>query len=160
MTLGRKSRTSTAATLAAALLCTCAATAADASAPGNQVGANVPPDPESVAVSACHSSVVQADRYATFSAQMTANRRTHQMWIRFTLLERLSSGGATHQVPAPGLGVWEKSAPGVGVFEANKSVTNLVAPATFRAVVSFRWYDAHHRLLMHARKETSACTMP
>ena len=149
-------RTTTAAALAGALLFVSAA----AAAPGDQTGTDTLPQPESVAVASCHPASVQTDRYATFSASMTANRRTHQMWIRFTLLERLSTDVAMHPVAAPGLGEWEKSAPGVGVFEANKSVTNLAAPASFRAVVNFRWYDARHRLVMRARRETGACTMP
>jgi hypothetical protein len=113
----------------------------------------------SVTISSCHPSSVQADRYVTFSATMSPNRRTAEMWIRFTLLERLSTDVAMHPVVAPGLGVWEKSAPGVAAFLANKSVTNLAAPASFRAVVSFRWYDAHRHLVMRTHRETAACTM-
>jgi hypothetical protein len=149
--------------LAAALACAAGACAWAAGAPG--AGASVSGDAPStqaptVTLDRCHAAPLQADRYATFSAQMAANTRTRQMWVRFTLLERLAPGVALRPAQAPGLGVWQKSQPGVALFRYSQEVANLPAPGGFRASVSFRWYDAHHHLIRRARALSPLCELP
>jgi hypothetical protein len=57
--------------------------------------------------------------------------------------------------------VWEKtSKKGVSGFIFTKRVEQLAAPAWFRAVVSFRWYDAKGRLIEAKRRTSPTCRQP
>jgi CARDB len=117
-------------------------------------------EPESVTVADCHASPLQVQRYATFAAEMTATRKTQQMWVRFTLLERLPTDAALHRAVAPGLNVWQKSTPGIDLFRYSQEVANLPAPGDFRALVNFRWYNAHHAVIRRSQRLTPICRMP
>jgi hypothetical protein len=117
-------------------------------------------EPESVSVADCHAAPLQVARYATFAAEMTATHKTQQMWVRFTLLERLPADTAIHRAVAPGLNVWQKSTPGIGLFRYSQEVANLPAPGEFRALVNFRWYNAHHVVVRRAQRLTPICRMP
>jgi hypothetical protein len=117
-------------------------------------------EPESVSVVDCHAAPLQVERYATFAAEMTATHKGEQMWVRFTLLERLPTDSALHPAAAPGLNVWQKSTPGIGLFRYSQEVANLPAPGDFRALVNFRWYSARHRVIRRAHRITPICTMP
>jgi hypothetical protein len=114
------------------------------------------------AIAACHRGVAPADRYVTFGARMSLLPGTASMAIRFDMYERLGGGGGGHfyHVLAPGLESWHTSAPGIMVFSYNQSVTNLPAPASFRARVSFRWRDAGGHVIHRARRRTGVCQMP
>jgi hypothetical protein len=118
------------------------------------------PEPESVSVADCHAAPLLVQRYATFAAEMTAMHKGEQMWVRFTLLERLSTDSALHPVAAPGLNVWQKSTPGIGLFRYSQEVAGLPAPGDFRTLVNFRWYSARHRVVRRAHRLTPLCTMP
>jgi hypothetical protein len=84
------------------------------------------------------------------------------MAVRFEMDERSGGGGGGgfYRVAAPGLGDWHTSALGIMVFSYNQSVTNLPAPASFRALVSFRWRDAKGHVIHRARRRTGVCQMP
>jgi hypothetical protein len=128
---------------------------------GETLGTTLPgAEGESVSVADCHADPLQVQRYATFAAEMTATHATHQMWVRFTLLERLPTDAALHPAVAPGLNVWQKSTPGIGLFRYSQEVANLPAPGVFRALVNFRWYNAHHHVVRRAHRLTPICTMP
>jgi hypothetical protein len=137
------------------------ATAATTALGDTTLGTTAPgATPESVVLADCHPAPAQVDRHATFAAEMTATRRTAQMWVRFTLLEQLPTDIAPHPAAAPGLNVWQKSTAGIGIFRYSQEVANLPAPGVFRALVSFRWYNAHHRLVRRAHHVTATCVMP
>jgi hypothetical protein len=128
---------------------------------GQTLGSTTPgTEPESVSVADCHAAPSQVERYATFAAEMTATHNTHQMWVRFTLLERLPTDVALHPAAAPGLNVWQKSTPGIGLFRYSQEVASLPAPGEFRAFVNFRWYNAHHRVIRRSHRLTPICAMP
>jgi hypothetical protein len=111
----------------------------------------------------CTSSTLPAQRSVTFSAQMTAVAGTQRMAMRIELQERAPSpAGDASQAPfrpvsAPGLGVWRSSEAGVKIYRYVKQITGLSAPATYRAVVRFRWLGARGRVLRRAALRTATC---
>jgi hypothetical protein len=91
---------------------------------------------------------------------MPTDTKVAAMAMRFDLYERQPGSGFA-RVSLPNWGVWERTtkrnAPG---FIFTKRVEQLAAPAAFRAVVSFRWYDAKGKLLRSARRTSDTCTQP
>jgi hypothetical protein len=114
----------------------------------------------SVTLEQCATSTVQAERSATFTAQMTATSATQRMGMRIELQQRLHGEVEFHTVLAPGLGTWHSSEAGVKIYKYVKQVTNLEAPAAYRAVVRFRWLGGKGRLLKHAELHTTRCLQP
>jgi hypothetical protein len=114
----------------------------------------------SASVEACATSSVQAERSATFSGEMTATTATGRMSMRIELQERLPAEAAFHTVAAPGLGVWRSAAPGVKVYRYIKQVTDLAAPAVYRAAVRFRWLTAKGKLIRVLERRTPTCDQP
>ncbi|HEY5195369.1 MAG TPA: hypothetical protein VIJ39_16050 [Solirubrobacteraceae bacterium] len=114
----------------------------------------------SATVEQCATSTVQAERSATFTAQMTATADTQRMGVRFELQQRLRGESEFHTVLAPGLGVWHSSEVGVQIYKYVKQVTNLDAPAAYRAIVHFRWLSDKGRMLKRSESRTSRCIQP
>ncbi|HEV2998357.1 MAG TPA: hypothetical protein VGX16_04570 [Solirubrobacteraceae bacterium] len=121
------------------------------------------PSPEpgsaSAAVDECLTSGEQGRRAATFSAQMVALPGTQRMTMRIDVQVRTPTE-PFHAVLAPGLEVWRRSSPGVNVFKYLSQVTNLSAPASYRAFVRFRWLGPKGRLLRRAQRMTTSCVQP
>jgi hypothetical protein len=114
----------------------------------------------SVTLEQCVSSTVQVERSATFTAEMTATTATRRMGMRIELQQRLRGEGEFHTMLAPGFGVWRASEPGVKIYKYVKQVTNLTAPAAYRAVVRFRWLGEKGRMLKRAELHTPRCLQP
>jgi hypothetical protein len=114
----------------------------------------------SVTLEQCVTSTVQIERSATFTAQMVATPGTQKMALRFELQERMRGETDFHTVVAPGLGAWQRSEPGVKIYKYVKQVTNLAAPAAYRAVVRFRWLGEKGRVLKRAELHTQKCLQP
>jgi hypothetical protein len=113
-----------------------------------------------VSVEQCTPAVNQSERSATFAAQMTALDGTQRMAMKIEVQERSPTDPTFHTVMAPGLGVWRQSETGVRIYKYVKQVTNLAAPAVFRAQVRFRWFDDSGRVLKRAQRFTSTCVQP
>ena len=112
-------------------------------------------------LSACSSGALATDRVAAFTGSMPAIRGTRRMWMRFDVLSRSGSTPQFAALAVPGLGVWQKSAPGrPGGFVFTQRVQGLAAPGAYRAVVRFRWYGRHGRLLRSATRQTAVCKQP
>ncbi len=109
---------------------------------------------------ACQVAVDQADRSATFEGQMEATAASTAMQMRIDLMERVDTATGFTPVAAPGLGVWRESAPGVTIYRYVRQVTNLPAPARYRAAFSYRWLDAQHRVIRKATRSTPVCVQP
>lgn len=110
-------------------------------------------------LAACESGEDAADRFAVFSGSMPRNGAA-AMAMRFDLFERLP-GGSFQRVTLANWGVWERTAKkGVPGFIFTKRVEQLAAPAAFRAVVSFRWYDAKGKVVDSARRTSPVCRQP
>jgi hypothetical protein len=111
-------------------------------------------------VELCVTSSVQAERSATFSGEMTATAGTGRMSMRIELQERLPGEAVFRTVAAPGLGGWRSSAPGVKVYRYIKQVTDLGAPAIYRAAVRFRWLTTRGKLIRALERHTQTCLEP
>lgn len=114
----------------------------------------------SVTIEQCATSPEQAERSATFTAQMTATNATQRMGMRIELQQRMRGASEFHTVLAPGFGVWHPSESGVKIYKYVKQVTNLTAPAAYRAVVRFRWLGEKGHVLKRAELHTSRCVQP
>jgi hypothetical protein len=118
------------------------------------------PGDYSVALEQCVSSGSQPERSATFVAQMVASAGTQKMAMKIALEERGRGEAEYHSVLAPGLGVWRAAEPGVKVYKYVKQVTNLPAPASYRAVVRFRWVGDRGRTIKRAEARSARCFQP
>jgi hypothetical protein len=56
--------------------------------------------------------------------------------------------------------VWRTAASGVNTYKYLKEVTNLTAPASYRAVVRFRWLNPKGRLVKAMELRTPRCVQP
>lgn len=115
--------------------------------------------PLAAKVAACETGPQPTDRFAVFTGSMP-RQGAAAMGMRFVLEERLP-GGAYKRVSLAHWGVWERTArKGVPGFIFTKRVEQLAAPAGFRAVVSFRWYDAKGRVVRTAHRTSKTCRQP
>jgi hypothetical protein len=102
----------------------------------------------------------QTERSATFSGEMTATPDTARMALRIAV-EELAPGETRYRtVSAQGLGVWQHSSPGVKSFTHIQQVTNLSAPALYRAAIRFRWLNAAGRVIKSQELRTASCEQP
>ncbi len=108
----------------------------------------------------CLTAEAQDERAATFAGEMTVIAGASKMQMRIDVLERTPGEGAYHTVNGPGLGVWRSSAPGVKVYKYLKQVTNLSAPAFYRASVRFRWLNDKGRLIAATELHSRRCEQP
>lgn len=110
-------------------------------------------------VAACESGPTADDRFAVFTGAMPRNGAA-AMAMRFDLYEKLP-GGAFERIKLENWGVWERTAkkrvPG---FIFTKRLEQLVAPAAFRAAVSFRWFDAKGNVTASDRRVSPVCRQP
>jgi hypothetical protein len=144
-----------------ALLCAVKAAGAIAqtSGSGQPAAGGTVPSP-SATLGECATAVEQAERSATFSGEMTALPGTARMAMRIDVQERMPGEELFHTVSAPGLSVWRSSDPGVKVYKDLKQVTNLSAPASYRAMVRFHWLNAMGNLIKRTERLTPRCTQP
>jgi hypothetical protein len=94
-------------------------------------------------------------RSATFHGRMKRVEGGERMWMRFALLEKRAAGYEV--LAAPGLGRWHKSQPGVAAFGYRQTVRGLQQGASYRMLVSYRWYSAEGQLLARTRRRSVAC---
>ncbi len=107
------------------LFCLLLAAAAPAAAGAAQAKARL---------TACETALEQEARKATFSGDMRTVRGAARLQVRFTLQARTDEETQWRTVAAPGFGTWNTSEPGIGRYVYSKTVENLLAPATYRAV--------------------------
>ncbi len=125
-----------------------------------QAPAPTPAPAVTATVEQCTPSVNQAERSATFAAQMTAIPGTQRMSMRIEVQERSPTEPLFHTIVAPGLGMWRSSETGVKVYKYVKELTNLAAPAAFRVQVRYRWLDDKGRTIRRAQRRSSVCVQP
>jgi hypothetical protein len=114
----------------------------------------------SATLTQCVTSVTQAERSATFAGEMSVVPGTAKMAMRIDVEERLPHEESFHAVIAPGADVWRTSEPHVKIFKYLKQVTDLSAPARYRALVHYRWMNAHGVTIRRAARVTHACAQP
>jgi hypothetical protein len=115
---------------------------------------------DSATLDQCVTSVAQVERSATFAGEMTAIPGTTRMAMRIEVQERAPGEESFHKVVAPGLGGWRGADPKVKVYKYVKQVSNLSAPAEYRALVRFRWEGAGARVIRRVERVTPRCAEP
>jgi len=126
-------------------------------APAAAASAAVPPK---VRLVDCESALDQGDRFAVFEGRMRSVRGSTRMQMRFALEVRDQDTTRWHTVATPGFGRWVSSDPGVSRYVYTKRVEALVAPASYRAVVRFRWLGSGGHRLASQRVVSPVCVQP
>ena len=124
-----------------------------------------PPPPPPASVSAeletCERSPLPARRVAAFVGAMPAVAGAERMQMRFDLQRRrLAERRWRTMRGAEGFGTWETSEPDRAGFVFHKRVDGLQVPASYRAVVRFRWTAADGTTVRRARRSTASCAQP
>jgi len=101
-----------------------------------------------------------ADRAAVFEGQMRSVRGAARMQMRFTLQARTPDTSRWGSVAAPGFGTWVSSQSGTSRYVYTKRVEGLLAPASYRVQLRFRWLSASGRTLASARRSSATCRQP
>jgi hypothetical protein len=96
----------------------------------------------------------------TFEGRIAAVPRARRMQMRFTLQASTPDAPAWAKVTATGFGTWITAPAGLSRYFYDKTVDQLLAPASYRAVVDFRWRDAAGRIIRRARDTSRACHQP
>jgi hypothetical protein len=115
------------------------------------------PRPAMASLDVCQVAVAQADRVATFSGEMGAISGAKSMEIKVNVLESAPGSGFT--TPPGGAGTWQHSNASK-VYRLVRNLTNLDAPASYKANVSFRWLSAQGKVVARASKHTPTCVLP
>ena len=101
-----------------------------------------------------------ADRAAVFEGQMRSVRGAARMQMRFTLQARTPDASRWGSVAAPGFGTWVSSQSGTSRYVYTKRVEGLLAPASYRVQLRFRWLSASGRTLASTRRNSATCRQP
>jgi hypothetical protein len=110
----------------------------------------------SVALTKCQPS----ERAAEFEARMGAVKGAKRMRMSFTLQVRKAGKAAFRRVAAPGFDEWTTADPGTRRYVFTRRVEALIGPASYRALVRFRWIDARGATVTTARAYSRACRQP
>lgn len=108
----------------------------------------------------CVTSLDRVQRTASFTGDIRSIPGASRLQVRFVLQARTDDEPAWSTVAAPGLGTWNSSVPGIARYVFTKTVENLLAPASYRAQVHFRWLSPAGRTLLQARRRTKVCRQP
>ena len=108
----------------------------------------------------CATSPLPVQRIAAFVGSMPARANAPRMQMRFELERRHEGERRWRRLKAEGFGVWERAKPNVAGFVFTKRVTGLPVPATYRALVRFRWLAADGATVKRAHARTPACRQP
>ena len=108
----------------------------------------------------CRPALDRLERAADFTADMRAIPGAAKLQVKFVLQARTEDEPGWAAVAAPGFGTWNSSATGIGRYVYTKKVENLLAPATYRSQVHFRWLSATGRTLLRVKRTTKVCRQP
>jgi hypothetical protein len=150
----------TAAAPAAALALASGTQPAAAAGAGTDHTAAQAKPPAAALLEQCVTAVSQTERSATFTGEMTAVPGTARMQMRIEVLERPEHETVFHAVSYPGLGSWLRASPGVKTYRNLDRVTDLSAPAAYRAAIHFRWLNARGRVIKALELRTPRCEQP
>jgi CARDB protein len=112
--------------------------------------------PAGVELTAC----APRDRAAEFEARMDGIADAAKMKMRFTLQARKAGKKAYRRVAAPGFSDWTTADPGTSRYAFTRRVEGLIGPARYRAMVRFKWLDAHGKVIRSARRYSKSCRQP
>jgi len=109
-----------------------------------------------VALTACKPS----ERAAEFEARMGAVKGAKRMKMSFTLQVHKPGKAGYRRVTAPGFSDWTTADPGTRRYVFTRRVEALIGPASYRALVRFRWIDTRGATVASARAYSRACKQP
>jgi len=110
-------------------------------------------------VTECATALAAPERHMVTEGRMRTQPRAARLAMRFDLEVRTPGRPRFVALKAPGLGVWNVTRAARQYVYA-KRVENLAAPAAYRMVVRFRWYDARGRRIASARRVSAVCEQP
>jgi hypothetical protein len=99
-------------------------------------------------------------REAVFEGQVRVFRKAPKMQMRFALQASTPDAPRWRKVEVPNFSEWVSAPPGVGKYTYDKTVQDLLAPASYRAVVDFRWRDRRGRTIRTERAISPVCKQP
>ncbi len=102
----------------------------------------------------------QAGRSVTFTGQMETVAGAHRMAIEIVVQEHTAEEEGFHTLTTAGLGSWQRSEAGVKIYKVRQAVTDLPAPAVFRAIVRYRWLNEKGQVIRHDERRTPICRQP
>jgi hypothetical protein len=114
----------------------------------------------SAGVEQCVTAPTQADRSVTFTGQMETVAGAHRMAIEIVVQEHTIEEEGFHTLTTAGLGSWQRSEAGVKIYKVRQAVTDLPAPAVFRAIVRYRWMNEKGQVIRHDERRTPICKQP
>lgn len=100
------------------------------------------------------------DGAAVFEGQMRSLPRTERMQMRFALQARTPGQERYATIAAPGFGSWASADAGTSRYVYTKRVENLLAPASYRVKLRFRWLDASGAVVRRAKVYSAPCRQP
>ncbi len=114
----------------------------------------------------CQRALDPAARAVSVTAVMRPLTGTAKMALRFELLSRAAGASTMNPISGGDLNTWiSPPNPTLGqragdVWILNKQVVNLMAPATYRFRVLFRWTGARNRVLASTEQTSPRCYQP
>ena len=102
----------------------------------------------------------QTDRSVTFTGQMETVAGARRMAIEIVVQEHTIEEEGFHTLTTAGLGSWQRSEAGVKIYKVRQAVTDLPAPAVFRAIVRYRWMNEKGDVIRHDERRTPLCKQP
>jgi CARDB len=97
---------------------------------------------------------------AVFEARMITVKRAAKMQLRFTLQVSTPEAPKWRKVPAAGFDQWLTVPAGISKYTYDKTVEELVTPANYRTVITFRWRDARGRSIRSETATSPVCRQP
>jgi hypothetical protein len=122
--------------------------------------AAVPKSARAVTLTSCERGTGDGDGAAVFEGAMRSLPRTARLQMRFALQARTPDRPRYVTIAAPGFGSWVSSAAGTSRYVYTKRVQNLLAPASYRVKLRFRWLDASGAVVRRAKAYSAACRLP
>jgi hypothetical protein len=99
-------------------------------------------------------------REAVFEGQVRAYRKSPRMQMRFTLQATTPDARRWRRVEVPDFSEWITAPASVGKYTYDKTVQDLLAPASYRAVVDFRWKSRAGKTIRSERAISPVCRQP
>ncbi len=99
-------------------------------------------------------------RVAVFEGRVLTFKRAAKMQLRFTLQALTPDSTRWRKIDAPGFGTWITAPPAFAKYSYAKTVQDLLAPASYRAVVEFRWRDRKGRTVRTEKATSPICRQP
>jgi hypothetical protein len=99
-------------------------------------------------------------REAVFEGRVLSYKKAAKMQLRFTLQATTPDDSRWRKIDAEGFGTWITAPPALAKYTYDKTVQDLLAPASYRAVVDFRWRDRKGKTVRIERAISPVCKQP